>query len=181
MRRAVEAAERTHIDQSVEYASIINPGGRHVATRQGSEITVSLAGFADQLPGSTVTHNHPDGGSFSFQDVRFAKNNGVGELRIIARVGGKAVSYRLQAPRAGWPAMSDGELAEAYAAAWSRAQDQPGHLELHRTMEAPQRLDRAGHRLRANLPGLEYPRAQPRHLAVFMERLQVVLFDRSNL
>ena len=133
--KAVEAVERVHIGQPLEYASVIDRRGRLLATRSGDVRRVELAGLEGHLANTTVTHNHPTGYGFSRDDLLFAVRHDLCELRAVGRLDGKEVLYRLQRPRSGWPTITDVQWQDAYARAWQGAQDQPAHLEAHRTME----------------------------------------------
>jgi len=135
VRSAVVAAERLCIDEKVEYATVVSAAGEHVATTRGGDKTVSLSGLVAQLRDATVTHNHPNGTSFSLHDLFFALRHDVHELRIVGRIRGDEVCYRLQRPQSGWPQVSARELMDTYARALSAAQDQPAELEAHFAME----------------------------------------------
>ena len=54
-------------------------------------------------------------------------------------------------------------------------------MRLHRPLKALERSQRRRHRLRRNQAGLEDAGSQPRHLAVLVQRLQLVRNNLGNL
>ena len=56
-----------------------------------------------------------------------------------------------------------------------------GNVHLHRFMKALQRANRRRHRLGRDHPHLKHTLTQPRHLTVFVQRLQPMCMNRSNL
>lgn len=62
---------------------IYDSSGKYIATKRGGADSVSLSVLDyRKLKNAVVTHNHPSGGSFSLNDIRFLKNMPISELRV---------------------------------------------------------------------------------------------------
>lgn len=88
---------------SVEHAAAFDAGGRLLLRKLGQPDRV---GYTDAelkgIQGSHLTHNHPNGASFSIVDVRLAAFLGLAELRAVGP------QFRhIMFPRRAWPTDSD--------------------------------------------------------------------------
>ncbi len=76
--------------------------GRVIAELTGTKNKVSIpADVAPRLKDAIVTHNHPEGSSFSPADLRAARNLDMKEIRAVGVA--KPYNYSLQRPEGGWP------------------------------------------------------------------------------
>lgn len=79
--REIELAIR---DLSVEVAYAVDTDGEIVLVREGLHSMVDLSDVPiETLTGRILTHNHPQGASFSWQDVRLALSVGLTEIRAV--------------------------------------------------------------------------------------------------
>lgn len=98
--RALHETERTIATADVEHAVGINAAGEIAVSASGTRTRVNLAPYRSALRGLTVTHNHPSGTGFSFEDIAAAAWFDLGEMRVITSSG----LYRLSVePGAQWP------------------------------------------------------------------------------
>lgn len=82
-----------------ETMEIYNAYGKFIMAKRGesNSVRLSLTEYL-KLNGAVVTHNHPSGGSFSANDIKFLKNNLISELRVST----KECVYYMRKPRR-WP------------------------------------------------------------------------------
>lgn len=92
-------SEKTIGHRSTETMEIYGPNGEYIMTKRGNATSVRLSVLDyPKLINAVVTHNHPSGGSFSFQDLRFLKEMPISELRVSTVKG----SYYIRKPIE-WP------------------------------------------------------------------------------
>lgn len=76
-------SEKSLSHRSKETMEIYDSSGKYIATKRGGADSVSLSVLDyRKLKNAVVTHNHPSGGSFSLNDIRFLKNMPISELRV---------------------------------------------------------------------------------------------------
>jgi hypothetical protein len=108
VRQRVREAERAHAHASVEHARVVSRSGAVLFDRSdgaASSIDFTPADmwtFRDNR-GAVLTHNHPGGDSFSKDDIAFARQAGLSEIRASTR---DAVFSMRPGPR-GWPYTDD--------------------------------------------------------------------------
>ena len=92
--------------EGVEVATAFGPDGRMVTRpRQGTATEVDFDG-AEPLAGTLVIHCHPEGGAPSSDDLVFAVQRDLAELRIVYPNG---TIYRVKRPPDGWPSSDNME------------------------------------------------------------------------
>lgn len=66
-----------------ETVEVYNASGKYIMTKRGgiSSVSFSVLDYK-KLRNAVVTHNHPSGGSFSIDDVKFLKIMPISELRV---------------------------------------------------------------------------------------------------
>ncbi len=118
---AVSKQEDAIRDQSHETAHVWSRNGKHVLEVQGDSRHVL---FTDDqfalLRDAVITHNHPNGASFSDADVQLATLADAAEIRVVGRDG----TFVMVRPENGWPKWGDrkepGSLAHAASREWAR-------------------------------------------------------------
>lgn len=87
-RKELLKSEKSISNRSKETMEVYGPQGNYIMTKRGSVNRVSMSILEyRKLQKAVVTHNHPSGGSFSFEDLRFLKNTPISELRVAAESG----------------------------------------------------------------------------------------------
>jgi len=89
---------------SHETATLVSAEGTVMLDKAGDDKSVRFTsketGIIRDTPGAVFTHNHPNGTSFSREDIRFAISTGVSEIRATAtiEVGGEKMNvvYRMR-------------------------------------------------------------------------------------
>ena len=82
-RRELLIAEKSISGRSKEVLELYGANGKYILTKRGNMNSVRLSVLDyPKLKGAVVTHNHPSGGSFSYNDIRFLKNMPVSEIRV---------------------------------------------------------------------------------------------------
>lgn len=76
-------SEKSLKNKKNEILEVYDANGNYVMTKRGGANSVRLR-ITDylKLKGAVVTHNHPSGGSFSVNDIKFLKNTLISELRV---------------------------------------------------------------------------------------------------
>lgn len=91
--------ERTLAGRKKETSVIYGPDGKYLFQKRGTENAVRFSiSEALKLKGCVVTHNHPNGGSFSIEDIQFLRKSGASEVRVST----EECSYYLRQPEK-WP------------------------------------------------------------------------------
>lgn len=93
-------AEESIKNRNREIMEVYDASGKYIMTKRGgaSNVYLSILDYR-KLKNAVVTHNHPSGGSFSIDDVKFLKVTPISELRVSTNDG----VYYLRKP-AEWPA-----------------------------------------------------------------------------
>lgn len=82
-RKELLIAEKSISGRSKEVLELYGANGKYILTKRGNMNSVRLSVLDyPKLKGAVVTHNHPSGGSFSYNDIRFLKNMPVSEIRV---------------------------------------------------------------------------------------------------
>ncbi len=82
-RKEILKAEKSIADRKKEVLELYGADGQYIMSKRGNVNSVKLSVLdLVKLKGAVVTHNHPSGGSFSYQDIRFLKNMPVSEIRV---------------------------------------------------------------------------------------------------
>lgn len=92
-------AEMSIAYREKEVLEVYGPDGKYILTKRGGadSVKLSILDFP-KLKNAVVTHNHPSGGSFSLNDIRFLKNMPVSEIRVATTNG----AYYMRKPLR-WP------------------------------------------------------------------------------
>jgi SPP1 gp7 family putative phage head morphogenesis protein len=91
VRERFEAAIR---DRDHEVMGIFDSEGRLVFRKKGDAASVALSPEEALLvQGGALVHNHPNGTSFSVDDLIFAHKNGLSEIKVVTRYRGKPVDF----------------------------------------------------------------------------------------
>lgn len=99
-RQELLKSEKSLKDRVRETLEVYDAKGNYIMTKRGGSNSVRLrpVDFL-KLRGAVVTHNHPSGGSFSADDIKFLKNTLISELRVST----KDCVYYIRKPKK-WPA-----------------------------------------------------------------------------
>lgn len=82
-RKKLLKSEKSVASRSKEITEIYGPDGKYIMTKRGDSNSVQFsARDYFKLKDAVVTHNHPSGGTFSVQDIKFLKRTLVSELRV---------------------------------------------------------------------------------------------------
>lgn len=82
-RKELLKSENSVASRSKEITEIYGPDGKYIMTKRGDSNSVRFsARDYFKLKDAVVTHNHPSGGTFSAQDIKFLKRTPVSELRV---------------------------------------------------------------------------------------------------
>lgn len=101
---AVARKELWHSEDSIrsrtkEMLEVYDSKGKYIMTKRGGTNSVRLSVLDyPKLKDAVVTHNHPSGGSFSVDDIKFLKRVPISELRVVSERG----SYYIRRPKE-WP------------------------------------------------------------------------------
>lgn len=82
-RKELLKSEKSLRNRQNEVLEVYDSKGNYIMTKRGGAKSVRLR-ITDylKLKGAVVTHNHPSGGSFSADDIKFLKNTLISELRV---------------------------------------------------------------------------------------------------
>ncbi len=102
-------AEDRILAQPLEHGYVFSPTtGRKVlykSSHRADHIVWTDREMA-QMAGMVLTHNHPSGSAFSWDDLIFAVGTDLAEMRAVGRLaGGERVLYSLRRPPGGWFSM----------------------------------------------------------------------------
>lgn len=82
-RKELLESEKSVASRSKEITEIYGPDGKYIMTKRGDSNSVRFsARDYFKLKDAIVTHNHPSGGTFSVQDIKFLKRTLISELRV---------------------------------------------------------------------------------------------------
>jgi hypothetical protein len=106
--RTLELAESSIISRRTEKAFVVDDYGRILLEKEGLEREVGFTrAEAGLMKDATLTHNHPSGHSFSWEDINHAIKADMKEIRAIGtNTLGETHLHVLQRPKAGWPSTS---------------------------------------------------------------------------
>lgn len=126
-RKELLKSEKSLGRRSKEIMEVYGTKGEYIMTRRGDANSVRLS-ILDyrKLRNAVVTHNHPSGGSFSFQDIRFLKEIPISELRVSTVSG----AYYLRKP-AKWPQEINSSKKIAEALEQIRKELKPKYIKLY--------------------------------------------------
>lgn len=111
VQRALAGVEPSLRTGTVERLIAYDQVGREVLRLDGSEDEVKIPRAAyGMLRNTVVTHNHPQGRSFSEDDIIAAVELDLFELRVVSR----GFTFRLRRPERGWGDRAIDELQTAY-------------------------------------------------------------------
>lgn len=98
-KNLAEAEKFLATQMQIEYMYVFDAKGNQLLKLEGDYQTVSIPNiYTQHLKNATVTHNHPQGSSFSMQDVQMAVKYDLAELRVVTNV----CVYSLQRKLSGW-------------------------------------------------------------------------------
>lgn len=98
-RKELLKSEQSIGNRKRETMEVYSPTGEYILTKRGDSNSVSLSVFDyRKLKDAVVTHNHPSGGSFSSDDIKFLKTMPISELRVSTGEG----TYFIRKPK-NWP------------------------------------------------------------------------------
>lgn len=98
-REEILKAEKSIKNRKRETMEVYSASGKYIMTKRGDSNSVSLSVFDyRKLKNAVVTHNHPSGGSFSTDDIKFLKAMPISELRVSTDEG----TYFIRKPD-NWP------------------------------------------------------------------------------
>jgi hypothetical protein len=102
----VSRHERVNANDYVENILIVGQDGKMIVSKTGGHTGVNLT--KDELDNmqdqhATATHNHPEGRSFSLDDVHLAVTKNLSEMRAVT----SKFTHRMQPGPAGWPPDAD--------------------------------------------------------------------------
>ena len=98
-RKELLLSEKSLGKRQKETMEIYDSKGNYIMTKRGDANSVRLSVLEyGKLKGAVVSHNHPSGGSFSVNDIRFLKNTPISELRVATADG----VYYIRKPQK-WP------------------------------------------------------------------------------
>lgn len=102
VHKSISAAESKLVNQGREHLVAFSPDGKELLRVKGGKNSVSIdIDEGSKLPKNViVTHNHPNGMSFSPDDFAFAALHDVAQMRVVTDSG----TFSLRRPGAGWPA-----------------------------------------------------------------------------
>lgn len=82
-RKELLKSEKSLRNRRNETLEVYDAKGNYIMTKRGGANSVRLRPTDYlKLRGAVVTHNHPSGGSFSADDIKFLKNTLISELRV---------------------------------------------------------------------------------------------------
>ena len=109
LRRAVEVLEEEIVQNAFETVALFDAAGTLLLRAGGESNRVSFTIPAELKENvMVITHNHPQGTSFSPEDVGVALRTGVEELRAVS----PRYVYVLGPPKAGWQTIDRQALAD---------------------------------------------------------------------
>jgi len=83
--KSIEEAERIMAESQYETGIAYDKNGKVVAVTVGGRYELTWVGALSKLKGATLTHNHPDGTTFSIADVvNTVRQCGIKEFRAVA-------------------------------------------------------------------------------------------------
>lgn len=98
-RKELLQSEESISKRKYETLEVYDAKGKYILTKRGGASSVRLSPTEYiKLRGAVVTHNHPSGGSFSTNDIKFMRHTLISELRVSTEDG----SYYLRRPEK-WP------------------------------------------------------------------------------
>ena len=105
LMKPLRAAELNIHAKKIEEAHVFDLDGKEILVKKGSGDEVKFSPEeAAKFKNSVFTHNHPNGSSFSPEDVQLAIAENVKEMRVAGTTpSGHTYIYRMVRPRKGWP------------------------------------------------------------------------------
>jgi len=113
-------AESKIRDRKTERAVIFDDSGNEIFAKSGTRKSVGFTtaeSFKFANNNSTLTHNHPSGGSFSLDDIMLASTHNLREVRAV----GRTADYSAMKTVDGWPKPSD--ITKSYNTAYGKTKN----------------------------------------------------------
>lgn len=98
-REEILKSEKSIRNRKHETMEVYSASGKYIMTKRGdsNSVRMSILDYK-KLKDAVVTHNHPSGGSFSSDDIKFLKTMPISELRVSTDEG----TYFIRKPK-NWP------------------------------------------------------------------------------
>ena len=100
--------ERDIVSKPVEHVLLFDANGRRkyaLGDNNPNKVTIpeDVIEYSRVSGALTLTHNHPNGASFSIQDILTARQMNLAELRVVGKSSLGKFTYILKRPENGWP------------------------------------------------------------------------------
>lgn len=157
-RASLRDFESGHIVSKREHLLALDRNGNIVGQTVGTKDRVTMTeSIRNKIAnGGTLTHNHPNGAPFSPQDAQAAIKHNLGEIRAVARSGGKDWAYSLKPGSSGWVPASD--FTKAFAPLMSEYEALKAAGQFTNTLEQIEWVHREWQKIAKSL-GLLYSRS----------------------